>query len=113
LLALDRHCLVIAGRSARITVQQAIHTQTDIELRLAENAKFLAKAARFRLLTLRAGDPPRGFGGHEPSLERLRLGKNVTKVTEAGVRYQVLGVRNGFWNGRHSGSMLLFLTPDT
>ena len=57
---------------------------------MAENAKFLAIATRFSLLALRAEEPARSFGGHEPSLEGLRTGKNVTKVTEnkvSGVRY--------------------------
>lgn len=76
------HRLVLARRPAGFAVHQAIGAQADIQLRLAENAEFLAPAARFGLLALRAQDAPRArFRRHVSSLVRFARRENMTEVT--------------------------------
>ena len=61
--------------------KKAVRAQADIDLRLAEDAVFLALAARFTLFTLHADNAAgSGFGGHGLSLERGRGTRNVTEV---------------------------------
>ena len=47
---------VIAGRTARFTVHQAIDAQAYIDRRLAQRAVFFAPATLFQLFALRADD---------------------------------------------------------
>jgi hypothetical protein len=76
------HRLVVAGGAAGLTVQQAVGAQPDVDLRLAENAEFLAPALGFRLLALRAYDFAGRLGGHGDSVVRAGLLENVTEVIE-------------------------------
>jgi hypothetical protein len=50
-----RH-FVIAGRTARFTVHQAIDAKAYIDRRLAQRAVFFAPATLFQLFALRADD---------------------------------------------------------
>lgn len=49
-------CFVVARGAAGFTVEQAVGAEPDIDLRLAEDAEFLAGAAFFGLLALGADD---------------------------------------------------------
>jgi hypothetical protein len=52
--ALSLYRLVVAGGAAGFAVQQAVGTEADVDLRLAEDAEFFAPAAGLDLLALRA-----------------------------------------------------------
>lgn len=74
--------LVIAGCPAGNAVHQAVGAEPNIELRLAEDAELLAKAAGFDLFALCATDLGSGwFARHGGSLVLSSSAKNVTKVT--------------------------------
>ncbi len=76
--------LVIARRAAGLAVEKAIHTQADIDLRLAENAVFLALAARLALFTLHANYAAgSGLGGHGTSVDGSCGAGNVTEVMKS------------------------------
>lgn len=77
-------CLVVARFPARFAVEKAIRAQADVDLRLAEDAVFLALAARFTLLTLRANNTAgSGLGGHGISVGRGHGTGNVTEVMKS------------------------------
>jgi hypothetical protein len=82
--------LVTARLTAGFTVPKAVRTQADFDFRLAEDAVFLALAARLALFTLHANNAAgSGLGGHGFSLERGRGAWNVTEVMrDSRVRWQ-------------------------
>src|SRR6266487_1609973 len=93
-LGLAFYRFVVAGGTAGLTVHQAVGAEADIELRLAEDAEFLAPAAGFDLLTLGTDDAAGGLSGHASSLVRRDGRWNVTEVTGdqvSGLRCQVSG----------------------
>jgi hypothetical protein len=56
---------VVAGEAAGFAVHQAVGAETDVELRLAEDAELLARAALFLLPALGADDAAEAwFRGH-------------------------------------------------
>ncbi len=75
------HRLVVAGRAAGFTVQQAVGAEANVDLRLTQHAVFLARAVLFRLLALRTADfAGGGFRRHAFSLEPAAEAENVTEV---------------------------------
>ena len=74
--------LVVAGGAARLAIHQSVNAQTNVELRLAENAELLAIAAFLRLLALGADNFAKaGFRGHGCSVVAHVSGENMTEVT--------------------------------
>jgi hypothetical protein len=75
--------LVLAGRAAGLAVQESVGTQADVDDGLAEAAVFLALAAAFRLLALRAAVfGGTGSGAHKLNVAQESGGGNVTEVIE-------------------------------
>lgn len=73
--------LVVARRAAGLTIHQAVNAQADVNLRLAEDAVFLAFAARLGLFTLCANNTAGGWlGGHGLSVGRSPFPENITEV---------------------------------
>ncbi len=90
--------LVLAGLTAGLAVHQAVGAEAHIELGLAVDAEFVARASGFELLALGANDAADAwFSGHESSVERLGQRENVTEVTgKSEVRSQIAEVKPRF-----------------
>ena len=81
---------VIAGVTAGLAVHETVGAETNVDLRLAEDAVFIAGAVRLGLLTLRANNVAGLLGGHGSSVDRVGDGENVTEVM-GGERFEVRG----------------------
>ena len=80
---------VIAGVPAGFAVHQTVAAEPNLDLRLAEDAVFVAGAVRLGLFTLRAYNLTCGLGRHSSSVDRAGGWENVTEV----MRGQRLEVR--------------------